>query len=190
MSTLTDIIATDVARAVRERRERAGLSLRALAARSGVSASMISDIERCTKSPTIATLAAVAEALAVPVAGLIDGAAPPRIRVVRAAEQGTLVDPGSGARRESFGPALAGSSVEFLRYRVPPNALAGPFPAHASGTIEHVHLATGTVTVTVGGESVRLVEGDSCTCHADAPHAFDNRDGKVEALLYVVIEPS
>jgi hypothetical protein len=39
-----------------------------------------------------------------------------------------------------------------------------------------------------GRYAVRLRAGDSCSCVADAPHSFDNTDGKKEVLLYLVIE--
>jgi transcriptional regulator with XRE-family HTH domain len=180
-----------VAQAIRNRRERLGLTLRALAAKSGVSSSMISDIEREAKSPTISTLSALAEALEVPLAALVTTPTPSarRMRVVRASERSEFVDPVSGARRDSFGPAVAGSKVEFLRYAVPPRTVAGPFPAHENGTIEHVHLAAGSVRVMLGADAVALRTGDSCTCLADAPHGFDNSEGEVEALVYLVIEP-
>jgi hypothetical protein len=35
-----------------------------------------------------------------------------------------------------------------------------------------------------------LRAGDSCSCVADAPHSFDNMDGKKEVLMYLVIEAS
>jgi len=151
---------------------------------------MISDVERGAKSPTVATLAAMARALGVPMAVLVDGGAAVtgRIHVARAVERAEVVDPVSGARRMSFGPALIGSKVEFLRYAVPPRTEAGPFAAHARGTIEHMHLAGGTIRAVFGSEAVMLETGDSCTCLADAPHLFDNRAGDVEALIYIVVE--
>ena len=81
------------------------VALWALAAHSGISASMISDIERGAKSPTIATLAVLAAALGVPLATLVEppSPAPSRIRVVRGAEIRPVIDPVHGARRESFG---------------------------------------------------------------------------------------
>jgi hypothetical protein len=35
---------------------------------------------------------------------------------------------------------------------------------------------------------VMLEAGDSCTCLADTPHRFDNSEGDVEALIYIVVE--
>ena len=187
---IEDNLARRVASAVGGRREQLGLTLRELAARSGVSTSMISDIERGTKSPTISTLSALAAALAVPISALVDSAtsAVRRLHVVRANERVTAVDPASGAKRDSFGPSLVGSKVEFLRYLVPAHAVAGPFAAHASGTIEHIHLAAGRIRLVLGTEVVMLEAGDSCSCLADMSHSFDNHDGEVEALIYLVSE--
>src|SRR4051794_2194455 len=121
MSTKADDISARVARAIKQRREQLRLTLRDLAARSGVSASTISDIERGAKSPTISTLDALVQALGLPMSAFTDGAAPlaSRILVVRTAERPKLVDAKSGARRDSFGPTLPGSKVEFLSYAVP-----------------------------------------------------------------------
>jgi transcriptional regulator with XRE-family HTH domain len=145
LSTKADNISTRVAKAIKRRRQQMGLTLRELASQSGVSASMISDIERDAKSPTISTLDALSQAVGLPMSALVDSAASlaSRIHVVRAAERPNFIDTRSGAKRDNFGPKLPGSKVEFLRYVVPPRRMAGPFAAHAKGTIEHMHAALG-----------------------------------------------
>jgi transcriptional regulator with XRE-family HTH domain len=188
LSSIDDKILTRIARAIRRRREEMSLTVRALASRSGVSSSMISDVERAAKSPTISTLAALSEALEIPLSTLVESREPARLRVVKAAERQWLVESGTGAKRDRFMPTVAGSEVEFLRYVVPPQTLAGPFPAHAPGTIEHVYLAAGAVRVMLGNEVAYLQEGDSCSCYADLPHGFDNREGKTPAELIIVVE--
>jgi transcriptional regulator with XRE-family HTH domain len=187
LNAIEDKIAAQVAKAIREQREGRGLTLRALAARSGVSSSMISDIERQAKSPTIATLAALAEALGVSLASLVDVAAARGSLLVERAHEHPSATDHWGAARHRIGPVLAGR-VEILRYALPPRCAAGPFPAHASGTLEHLYLAEGRVRVTLGTDTVTLEAGDSCTCRADQPHGFDNCTGDT-ALLYLVIEP-
>jgi transcriptional regulator with XRE-family HTH domain len=189
LSSIADNVLTGIAHAIRKRREEMGLTVRALASRSGVSSSMISDVERASKSPTISTLAALSEALEMPLSVLVERREPARMRVVKAAERQWLIESGTGAKRDRFTPTVAGSEVEFLRYVVPPRTLAGPFPAHAPGTIEHVYLAAGTVRVTLGSDVAYLEAGDSCSCYADSPHGFDNRDGEVAADLIIVVEP-
>jgi len=190
MSTHADTLSASIGRAVKSRREQLGLSLRALAGKCGVSASMISDLERGTKSPTIATLAAITQAIDMPMAKLLDGPASSggRIRVARGSERAIVVDRKSGARRQDIGAALAGSKMELVRYTLPARKMVGPFAAHAKGTIEHMHVAKGSVRAVFGGESEMLSAGDSCSCHADIPHFFDNRAGAGEALIYIVVE--
>lgn len=133
---------------MKARREELKLTLRALASRSGISSSMISDIERGEKSPTISTLSTLATALGTPISVLLDRPMPTTrsIKVVRGSNRNSYVDRTTGARRQSFGPAIAGSKVRFMRYAVPPHTIAGPFPAHEIGTIEHIHVAAGAVS--------------------------------------------
>lgn len=190
MSTITNIISKRVGRAVKARREKLELTLRALSSRSGISPSMISDVERGKKSPTISTLSALAAALGTPMSSLMDRPVPTtrRIKIVRGSERSARIDRTTGARRQSFGPAISGSKVQFMRYAVPPHTTAGPFAAHANGTIEHLHVAAGAVRIVVGDNAVRLKAGDSCSCFADATHLFDNASGDVEAVVYLVVE--
>jgi transcriptional regulator with XRE-family HTH domain len=166
-----------------------GLTVRALASRSGISSSMISDVERVLKSPTISTLAALSNALEMPLSTLVESREPTRMRVVKASERQWLVESDTGAKRDRFVPTVAGSEVEFLRYVVPAHTLGGPFPAHAPGTIEHVYLTAGTLRVTLGDDVAHLQAGDSCSCYADLPHGFDNREGEIPAELIIVVEP-
>ena len=118
MSTIEEEISVRTGRAVKQQREAASLSLRMLAARSGVSSSMISDIERGTKSPTVTTVVRIAQALGVSAAFLIDGGASPATRILILRR-----DEGAGgdhpAPWKSLGPAGPGSRIDFVRYRIP-----------------------------------------------------------------------
>ena len=84
-------------------------------------------------------------------------------------------------------PAAASTSCA-IRSLHPPSWVRPP--AHAPGTVEHMHVATGTVRVTVGDETAELVAGDSCSCRTDAPHGVENPDPSVEALIYLIVERS
>ncbi|WP_158932322.1 XRE family transcriptional regulator [Acidisphaera sp. S103] len=187
MSTLEDEISLRTGRAVKQRREAAGFSLRALAARSGISSSMISDIERGVKSPTVVTVVRLAQALGVNAAALVDGGSDsaPRIRVLRRDEAAGGEEP---ARWQSLGPASPDSRIDFVRYQIPPATVLGPSAAHAAGTVEHMHVAAGTVRITVGEETAELSAGDSCSCRTDAPHGVENPDPSAEALIYLIVE--
>ena len=80
------------------------------------------------------------------------------------------------------------SRIDFVRYQIPPSTALGPAAAHALGTVEHMHVATGTVRVSVGDETAELTAGDSCSCRTDAPHAVENADPSAEALIYLIVE--
>ncbi len=187
MSIIKDDISLRTGRAVKEQREAAGLSLRMLAARSSVSTSMISDIERGLKSPTVTTIVQLAQALGVSAASLIDGGGSPpsRIRVLRRDEGAGGEEP---APWQSLGPATPGSRIDFLRYKIPPATTLGPSAPHAPGTIEYVHVAAGAIRVTVGDETAELSAGDSCSCRTDVPHGVENPDPSTEALIYLIVE--
>ena len=187
LSTLENEISLRTGRAVKQYREAAGFSLRMLSARSGVSSSMISNIERGTKSPTVITVVRLAQALGVRAAALLDGGSgpAPRICVLRRGEGDGGEHP---ARWKRLGSAVPGSRIDFLHYQIPPSTVLGPAAAHAAGTVEHMHVAAGTVRVTVGDETAELTAGDSCSCRTDAPHAIENPDPSAEALSYLIAE--
>ncbi len=187
LSTLEDEVSLRTGRAVKQQRAAQGFSLRVLAARSGISSSMISDIERGTKSPTVVTLVRLAQALGVSAATLIDAGASPasRILVLRCGQGAGGEQP---ARWQSLSPSAAGSRIDFVRYQIPPSTVLGPTAAHAPGTLEHMHVVTGTVQIPVGGETAELAPGDSCSCRTDATHTIENPDPAVEALVYLIVE--
>jgi transcriptional regulator with XRE-family HTH domain len=187
LSTLENEVSLRTGRAVKQRREVAGLSLRMVAARSDISTSMISAIERGTKSPTIITIVRLAQALGVNAAALIDGGtgAAPRIRVLWRGEGAGGEHP---SRWQSLVPTALGSRIDFVRHQIPASTVLGPAAAHEPGTVEHMHVATGTVRVTVGDEIAELAAGDSCSCRTDAPHGGENPDPSAEALIYLIVE--
>jgi transcriptional regulator with XRE-family HTH domain len=187
LSTFEDEICLRTGRAVKRLREAGGFSLRALAARSGISSSMISDIERGKKSPTVISVVRLAQALGIEVAALVDGSLQPapRIRILRRGEGAGGEHP---ARWKNLGPAGPGSRIDFVRFQIPPSTALGPSAAHAPGTIEHMHVAAGAVRIAVGDETAELAAGDSCSCRTDIPHAIENPDPSVEALIYVIVE--
>ena len=187
VSTLEDEISLRTGRAVRDRREALGFSLRTLAGLSGISPSMISDIERGAKSPTVVTVVRLAEALGVDAAALVDGGTDPapRIGVLRRGEGASGEHP---TRWQTLGPCTAGSRIDFARHEIPPATALGPSAGHAPGTVEHMYVARGTVRVTVGDETADLSAGDSCSCRTDVTHAVENPDPSAEALVYVVLE--
>lgn len=150
---------------------------------------MLSDIERGAKSPTIALLAAISEGLDVPLSALIDrggSRSPISAQVVRAGDGRTISDP-SGVRRTTLGMLHEDSSVEFVRFELPPRTVSGTFAAHKPGTLERIYVERGTLDVHFGDEQVSLKAGDTLSYEAAVRHSFANVSRRI-AVLYLVIE--
>src|SRR5262245_44624413 len=126
-----DVVA--VGRRVRDLRQRMGWSLQALAERSDVSFSMVSAIERGRKVPSILVMSQIATALGTSIGRLVDEERPPRVVVLRAADQLVIKDP-IGMERRTLSPVLPGVEFEFIRFTLAPGVNAGTFPPHRAGS--------------------------------------------------------
>src|SRR5215208_1843138 len=91
---------------IRARRQQLGLTLQQLARRSGVSAAMLSEVERGQKSPTLRVAAQIAEGLECAVSDLLDEELGSRLVVQRRRERRRLVEKGSGIERHLLAPPL------------------------------------------------------------------------------------
>jgi len=103
-----------IARLVRALRAEHGMTLDALAARSHVSRSMLSLVERGESSPTAVELEKIATGLGVPLAALFDDPAAPASPVSRRADRTAWRDPQSGYVRRNISPAGAPSPIQLV----------------------------------------------------------------------------
>ncbi len=173
---------------VRALREAMDLSLRDLAERSGVSAPMLSQVERGETSPTLAVANRIAAGLELRLSQLLrldEGGA---VSVVRAAERRS----GGGSAGHTFeilSPPLPGQRAELSRHVLTPGASTGGEgdpPMHEPGSREIAHVEAGAVTLHVDDTTVELATGDTVTFDADLAHRFEN-PGPGEAVLLAVV---
>ncbi|MFN3647226.1 MAG: helix-turn-helix domain-containing protein [Gemmobacter sp.] len=183
MTDQPDITAR-LATALREARRARGLSLDAVAKLSGVSRSMVSQIERGESSPTVATLWNLTRALQVDFAGLLDAPAPPAIEVVRAAAAPTIAGRGTGVTiRILSPPETAGSHEVYDLDFAPGGRLVSE--AHGPGWREHLTVIAGSLHVASGDAAELLHPGDTARYPADRPHRIESTGGPARALLIV-----
>src|SRR3954454_14543843 len=172
---------------VRALREAMSLSLRDLAERSGVSAPMLSQVERGETSPTLTVAARIAGGLELSLSQLLRLDEGGDVTVVRAAERrGGGAD---GHHYEILTPPLPGLRSELSRHRLAPGAATGgpgDPPMHEPGARETALVEPGDVALVVDGAEHRLAPGDCVTFAADLPHHFENT-GKEEAVLLAVV---
>lgn len=148
---------------IRRRRQALGLSLDALARASGVSATMLSEVERSVKNPTVKLAYQVARALGCTLTDLLDEEPILPVRVIRSGERRRLVDPDSKVVRYGLASQLLGDHLEVAWYTIPPGQSSGELDANRPGVVELVTVLRGKLTFMLGGEQHTLGAGDTIT---------------------------
>lgn len=184
MNTDSEILNLLPAR-LKEARRAQGLSLDAVAKLSGVSRSMVSQIERGESSPTIATLWNLTRALQVDFAGLLeDGDAVDRVEVLRSANTPSIENRGEGCNIRVLSPPEDAGHHELYDLQFVRNGKLVS-SAHTRGTREHLTVIEGRVRVISGTASEDVFTGDTARYPADVPHRIEALDGPARALLVV-----
>ena len=158
---------------IRELRIRHRQSLEVLATRSGVSRSMLSEVERGGKVPTVLVLDRIATALGTSIARLLGDDRPARVILRRRIEQDVVRDP-SGWERRILSPVLADTEFEFMRTTIPAAVDAGAFSPHGPGSREYLAVECGMLRLILDGVPYDLDAGDSIYYAGDCIHAFAN----------------
>lgn len=171
-----------LAASLREARKARGLSLDAVARLSGVSRSMVSQIERGESSPTVATLWNLTQALQVDFAGLIEAPGGARIEVVRAGDA-PVITRTPGVRIRILSPAETVGEHEVYELAFAAGAELASSP-HGPGAREHLTVIEGTLRVRSGNMDERLGPGDTARYPADKPHAIAAEE-EARAILIV-----
>ena len=172
---------------MRALREAMGLSLRDLAERSGVSAPMLSQVERGETSPTLAVAAKIATGLELTLSQLLRLDEGPHVAVSRADERRRSEH--GGHRFEELTPPLPGQRADVSLHTLEPGATTGGRedpPMHEPGSRETAVVLFGMLALVVDGSRYELGAGDSVTFDADLPHHFENEGEEPTRFLAVI----
>jgi transcriptional regulator with XRE-family HTH domain len=172
---------------VKALREAMNLSLRDLAERSGVSAQMLSQVERGETSPTLAVAERIARGLELTLSQLLRLDEGRNVIVTR--ERDRRVRRRRGHSVEELTPPLPGQRADVSVHTLAAGAATGAAddpPMHEPGSRETAVVLEGALDLFIDGERHELREGDSVTFDADLPHHFEN-NGKVETRLLAVV---
>jgi quercetin dioxygenase-like cupin family protein len=165
-----------------------GLSLRDLADRTGVSAPMLSQVERGDTSPTLNVAGRIAGGLELSLSQLLRLDEGEGVSVVRKQERRT-----GGSKKHSYEiltPPLPGQRAEVSAHVLKPGGTTGgpgDPPMHEAGSRETAVVTDGSVTLQIAGQAYRLQTGDSVTFDADLPHHFENLDSDDDAHFISVV---
>ena len=174
---------------IRALREGMDLSLRDLGERTGVSAPMLSQVERGETSPTLAVAARIAGGLELSLSQLLRLDEADGVTVVRAAERLRGGAPRRGHRYEVLTPPLPGQRAEVSVHTLAPGAATGgpgDPPMHEPGSRETALVTRGRLRLHIDDAEHDLEAGDAVTFDADLPHHFENPGGEPTRFLAVV----
>lgn len=172
-------------RRVKEMRAQRGWSLETLAHASGVSRSMLSQIERNRANPTLAVTLRIAHAFGVGINEMVAApGATSTVEVIRAADRAYHYRSDEQCRVRTLSPLHLEKDVEFYEVRLGPGGALRSSP-HYRGTREFLTVQKGRVRVESGDDSDELEAGDSASYRADVRHALVNT-GRGEAVIILV----
>jgi transcriptional regulator with XRE-family HTH domain len=157
---------------IRKLRLERHLTLQVMSDRTGLSASMISMVERGRTSPSIGTLVAIASALRIHMSELFDGeTAEVRSPVRRRNEQPTFATSSGVVRRLVQDDDERGLELTVNVYA--PATVGATTPVHHGG-IEYGLVLQGTVVVELADTTYELRAGDSIAYDSSIPHRITN----------------
>jgi len=174
MMESTPLAPPSVAATLKRLRRQKNLSLEELAQVSGVSRSMLSQIERDATNPTVATLWRITNALGVSIDQALGSPVPPSDLEVLPAHALPQIGSADGLMvLRVLGPLATAGTHEWYELTAKPKAVLDS-KAHASGTREHLYVTEGEITVTSGEQRQLVMAGSVARYRADLPHTLRN----------------
>lgn len=173
-----------IARAIQHERNRAGVSLSALANRAGIAKSTLSQLEAGQGNPSVETLWAIATALDIPLSFLFESPIS-EVTIIRAEEGAEL-----SSEAAEFSASLLSSSPpsrrrDLYRTKLVKGSIRESKP-HSQGTIEHAFVASGIVQLGPKGSTEKIKAGDYFSYPADVEHSYESLSTK--SLLLLVMD--
>lgn len=180
-----DAISRHLGARVKHLRSQRGWSLEQLDAASGVSRSMLSQIEREQANPTLAVTLRIARAFGMGLSELLeDPSASSNVTVIRNSDKTYHYRSDKDVRIRTLSPLNLEKDVEFYEVSLQPGGVLRSSP-HFEGTREFLTVQTGSIRIESGADAEDLGVGDSANYRADVPHAIINT-GKVQAVAFLV----
>lgn len=148
------------------------ISLQDLSSLCGVSPSMLSNIERGEKTPSLRVAMMISEALGIRFSDLAEPAKE-TVSLIRKSERIRLFTD-SGQFQQRLSPLLSSEGVDVAFCVLPPLGSTGSMSAHSLGSTEFIIVLLGRLESTLNGQTYVLDEGDTLSYKVDVVHSFAN----------------
>lgn len=179
-----EAISVDLASRLRELREARGISMRALAAKSGLSANALSMIERGKTSPSVSTLYKLAEALGIAITSFFGNETTKRQAVFLKQDERTRMSFTRGVFEALGGEHFMGR-VEPFMLTLESGASCGPHDISHSGH-EFVYCLRGQLDYFVEKELFHMEAGDTLLFASKLRHRWRNSGSNVTNALVII----
>ena len=165
---------------LRELRKDRGMTLDDVAEATGVSKSMLGQIERGDCGLSVATLWKITNGLKISFTALMTENRP-RAQIVNNKALTPLTNGRPGFRLYPVFPTEPGRDFEILYIELDPDTESQSEP-HEPGTEEYTLVYAGTLTLSVNGEVFQVPAGHSIRYNADCPHSYVNQGAEMVKL--------
>jgi len=164
------------------------MSIKQLSELSGVSQTMISEVERGLKIPTIDVAGKIAAALGIDLTNLMGGAKKSKAILVREKERPLLATPNNSARIWLLSPSVYQHNLDFALVHLPVGEeLKWPYPNQA-GTGVYILVTRGHLQIRLGQEDVyKLEENDLLYFDGYMDRTVTN-PGPDDCQYYIIID--
>jgi len=179
-----EAVSVNVASRLRELREARGISMRALATKSGLSANALSMIERGKTSPSVSTLYKLADALGIAITSFF-GTENERTSVVFLKHDERTRMAFTRGVFEALGGEQFSGRVEPFMLTLESGASCGPHDIMHTGH-EFVYCLRGHLDYYVEKELFHLEPGDSLLFASKLRHRWRNSSGSVVNALIII----
>lgn len=178
-------IAQGIGKILRELRKQKDLSLNDLAQLSGVSRSMLSQMETGRSVPSVLVLCKIARSFDVPVTVFLESNDADIPSFVSGEETPLRISADGKCAWRTLMPEGAGRKIEFYELTLRAGGIER-MPPYPSGVKASIAINGGELFVALNGHRHRLSAGDVFEFAASTAHSYIN-PGNVEALAYIVL---
>lgn len=177
----------DIGDNLRDLRAREGMSLRQLANATGLSATLLSQVERGVTDPSLKTLRALSSVFGEASSSLFSNSQPVLLHVSRPGERSRISSPTGHIQYERITPN--NGQLEVLRGTLHSGDWSSDTP-WSHDAIECVYVEEGVLTVIVGERRLSLETGESVTFESRQPHRYGNETDEITTFILSVTPPT
>lgn len=183
METMNQIVAKNVKRLREERK----LSMDELSRLSGVSKSMLAQIERGSGNPTISTLWKLSNGMGVPFDALTVRPKTP-YEIVKTSELQPLLEDDGRVRNYALFPDDENRRFAVYYLELDRSSYWESEP-HLRGTTEFITLFEGSIEICADGHQFTVEKGESIRFKADTAHSYKNIGAETAVLHMILFNP-